>query len=146
LRDDRANSVVHLILVIAQVQIECDFLGDDRAAETRIEIPLLVWRSCQSERIPCIEQGISKKEVRIATIIAGSCFADDLRTRKTDAAEFRAERIIVDPNFLNLILRRDSAARESIDHEYRVRTGFTTPVQRRGRLGGMLNYYYREAA
>ena len=49
--------------------------------------------------------------------IASPGFADDFRSAETSTAKFSTERIIVDPDILNLILWRDAAARESIDHE-----------------------------
>src|SRR5206468_12882362 len=50
-------------------------------------------------------------------ILTRARFCDDFRPAVPNAAEFAAERIITDSDFLNLVLGRNAAARESIDHK-----------------------------
>jgi hypothetical protein len=57
---------------------------------------------------------ISKQEVRIAMKIAGPRFAHDLCSGETNTAEFSAERIVVDPYILNLILWGNTPTGESL--------------------------------
>jgi len=57
--------------------------------------------------------------------IAGSGFADDVRTAEPDAAEFGAKWIVVDSDFLDLVFRRNTAAGESIDDERHLGAGFS---------------------
>src|SRR5438093_2743895 len=120
---DCANGIAGLILVIAHVYIQRELVGDNRTAEARIEVPLLVWRPSRSERVPPIENGISKEEICNSMELACSRFGGDFGARKADPAKFGAERIVVDPDFLDLVLGRNTALGESIDHEHRVRAG-----------------------
>ena len=50
-------------------------------------------------------------------IITRSRFCDDFETAEPDAAEFRAEGIVVDSNFLDLIFRRNTAVAETVDYK-----------------------------
>src|SRR5438094_664727 len=118
---DCANRIADLILVIAKVHIQCELVGDNRTAEARIEVPLQVWRPSQSERVPRIEGGISKEEIGNSMELTCPRFGGDFGARKTDPAKFGAERIVIDPDFLDLVLGRDTSLGESIDYEHRVR-------------------------
>ena len=55
--------------------------------------------------------------------VAGAGLRNDFGTAVADAAEFRAERIATDADFLNLILGRNAASGESVDYECGIGAG-----------------------
>src|SRR5207249_4511962 len=74
-------------------------------------------------------------ELHVAIEISGAGAGDDLHASKSDAAELGAVRIIVDSDFLNLVLGRKASAAETIDHET---AGTATCIGATARAGDLL--------
>ena len=83
----------------------------------------MIRRLRRSKRVACVERFVFEKEVQIPVIVASPCLRDDFHSTIADAAEFRAEGVVVDSDFLDLVLRGNPAASETIDHEIAAATG-----------------------
>src|SRR5262249_47056 len=83
---------------------------------------------------PRVQRLILEVELHVAVVIAGSGAGHDLDAAKTDTAEFSAIRIVIDPDFLNLVLWRKAAAAETDDDETTGSAAAFRPASRAGDL------------
>ena len=58
--------------------------------------------------------------------IARPGLGNDFSASETDTAEFGAEGVVIDSDFLDLVLGGDASLGETVDHEHGIRACFTT--------------------
>ena len=109
---------------MADIQVQRKSVADDRTAEVGLEVPGLRGRLDRRrsilgyiERITCVHRSIPELEIQISVNFACAGFSDDFRAAVTDTTKFRAKWIVADPDFLNLVLRRNAPACKSVDHK-----------------------------
>src|SRR5262249_13507589 len=106
-----------VVVKLSNVEVQRKFIANDRAAEVGLDVAgLRIW-FCGEKRIARVQGRVTEIKVQIAVIVAGSRLRNDLRAAIADSTELASERIVTDADFLNLVLRRNAAARESVDNE-----------------------------